>query len=114
MPPRSRTSTSSTRARWIGSSLRKDELVQLTEDHSLINELLKRGRLTRDQIEKVQYKNAVTRAVGVYASVEVDTFDFDILPGDRFLLSSDGLYAYVDEATLQDRPRHRTRQSMRR
>ena len=47
-----------------------------------------------------QYKNAVTRAVGVYGSVEVDTFDFDILPGDRFLLCSDGMYAYVDEEEL--------------
>jgi len=42
----------------------------------------------------------VTRAVGVYGSVEVDTFDFDILPGDRFLLCSDGMYAYVDEEEL--------------
>ena len=42
----------------------------------------------------------MTRAVGVYSSVEVDTFDFDILPGDRFLLCSDGMYAYVDEEEL--------------
>src|SRR4051794_12490646 len=76
---------------------------QLTEDHSLMNELVRRGKLKRDQVESSpykQFKNAVTRAVGVYASVEVDTFDFDILPGDRFLLCSDGLYAYLDEDTL--------------
>ena len=76
---------------------------QLTEDHSLMNELVRRGKLKRDQVESSpykQYKNAVTRAVGVYASVEVDTFDFDILPGDRFLLCSDGLYAYLDEEKL--------------
>ena len=75
----------------------------LTEDHSLMNELVRRGKLNREQIESSpykQYKNAVTRAVGVYASVEVDTFDFDILPGDRFLLCSDGMYAYVDEDEL--------------
>src|SRR3954464_15532415 len=75
----------------------------LTEDHSLMNELVRRGKLNREQIESSpykQYKNAVTRAVGVYGSVEVDTFDFDILPGDRFLLCSDGMYAYVDEAEL--------------
>jgi serine/threonine protein phosphatase PrpC len=75
----------------------------LTEDHSLMNELVRRGKLNREQIEMSpykQYKNAVTRAVGVYGSVEVDTFDFDILPGDRFLLCSDGMYAYVDEAEL--------------
>jgi PPM family protein phosphatase len=68
-----------------------------------MNELVRRGKLNREQIESSpykQYKNAVTRAVGVYASVEVDTFDFDILPGDRFLLCSDGMYAYVDEEEL--------------
>src|SRR5260221_8169973 len=75
----------------------------LTEDHSLMNELVRRGKLNREQIDSSpykQYKNAVTRAVGVYGSVEVDTFDFDILPGDRFLICSDGMYAYVDEPEL--------------
>lgn len=79
---------------------RQGAVHQLTEDHSLINELLKRGRLTRAQIEKVQYKNAVTRAVGVYESVDIDVFDFDVLPGDRFLLCSDGLHGYLDESEL--------------
>ncbi len=77
---------------------RQGSVHQLTEDHSLINELLKRGRLTREQIEKVQYKNAVTRAVGVYESVEVDVIDFDVLGGDRFLLCSDGLSTYLEDA----------------
>ncbi|HEY5946354.1 MAG TPA: cyclic nucleotide-binding domain-containing protein [Kofleriaceae bacterium] len=82
---------------------RQSQCHVLTEDHSLMNELVRRGKLNREQIESSpykQYKNAVTRAVGVYASVEVDTFDFDILPGDRFLICSDGMYAYVDEAEL--------------
>ncbi|MGE0872567.1 MAG: cyclic nucleotide-binding domain-containing protein [Kofleriaceae bacterium] len=82
---------------------RQNQCHVLTEDHSLMNELVRRGKLNREQIESSpykQYKNAVTRAVGVYGSVEVDTFDFDILPGDRFLLCSDGLYAYVDEEEL--------------
>jgi serine/threonine protein phosphatase PrpC len=82
---------------------RQNQCHILTEDHSLMNELVRRGKLNREQIESSpykQYKNAVTRAVGVYSSVEVDTFDFDILPGDRFLLCSDGMYAYVDEEEL--------------
>ncbi|MGE0790656.1 MAG: Stp1/IreP family PP2C-type Ser/Thr phosphatase [Sandaracinaceae bacterium] len=79
---------------------RQGAVHQLTEDHSLINELLKRGRLSREQIDRLQYKNAVTRAVGVYESVEVDTLDFDVLKGDRFLLCSDGLSGYLDEAEL--------------
>ncbi len=81
---------------------RQSAVHQLTEDHSLVNELLKRGRLSPEQIDKIKYKNAVTRAVGVYESVDVDVFDFDILPGDSFLLCSDGLHGYFegDEAEL--------------
>jgi len=73
---------------------------QITEDHSLINELLKRGKLTREQIATVNYKNAVTRAMAVYESVEADVLDFDVLPGDRFLLCSDGLHGYLEEAEI--------------
>ena len=79
---------------------RQGSVHQLTEDHSLINELLKRGRLSREQIDKLNYKNAVTRAVGVYESVEVDTLDFDVLKGDRFLVCSDGLHGYFEDAEL--------------
>jgi serine/threonine protein phosphatase PrpC len=84
---------------------RQGQCHQLTEDHSLMNELVRRGKIRREEFESSpykQFKNAVTRAVGVYASVEVDTFDFDILPGDRFLLCSDGLYVYFDEEELPE------------
>jgi serine/threonine protein phosphatase PrpC/CRP-like cAMP-binding protein len=74
---------------------RNGSVHQLTEDHSLINELLKRGRLSPEQIAKLNMKNAVTRAVGVYESVEVDTLDFDVLAGDAYLLCSDGLSEYA-------------------
>src|SRR5262245_34299422 len=80
--------------------VRADSVHQLTEDHSLINELLKRGRLTPEQIAKLNMKNAVTRAVGVYESVEVDTLDFDVLAGDRFLLCTDGLSEYAQPSDL--------------
>jgi PPM family protein phosphatase len=80
--------------------LRGDAVHPLTQDHSLINELLKRGRLKPDQIAQLNMKNAVTRAVGVYESVEVDTLDFDVLAGDRFLLCSDGLTEYAQESDI--------------
>ena len=80
--------------------VRDETLHQLTEDHSLINELLKRGRLSPEQIDKLNMKNAVTRAVGVYESVEVDTLDFDVLPGDRFLLCTDGLTEYAERSDI--------------
>jgi len=77
---------------------RQSQVHQLSEDHSLINELVRRGKLKLEEIDDSpykDYKNAVTRAVGVYESVEVDTLDFDILPGDQFLLCSDGLHHYL-------------------
>jgi len=76
--------------------LRKAQIHQLTEDHSLVNELIRRGKLQPGQEVALPYKNAVTRAVGVYPSVEVDTLDFDLMPGDRYLLCSDGLSGYLD------------------
>ena len=73
---------------------------QLTKDHSLINELLARGRIKLEEVEKLQYKNAMTRAVGVYESVEADTLDFDVLAGDRYLLCSDGLCNYTEDTDI--------------
>jgi len=80
--------------------LRGGRVVQLTEDHSLINELIKRGKLSAADADSSPYKNAVTRAVGVYESVEADTFDFDVLPGDLFLLASDGLTGYLENPEI--------------
>jgi len=83
--------------------LRGGQVIQLTEDHSLVNELIRRGRVTKEGFETSPYKaykNAVTRAVGVYETVQGDTFDFEILPGDQFLLCSDGLTTMVDTGTI--------------
>jgi PPM family protein phosphatase len=74
---------------------REGRIQQVTEDHTVYNELVKRGKLTKDQIEKVAQKNAITRAVGVYERVEVDTLTIEVLPGDQFLLASDGLHGYI-------------------
>src|SRR5580700_8252834 len=69
---------------------------QVTEDHTVYNELIKRGKLTREQIEKVQQKNAITRAVGVYERVEVDTLVVELIAGDTLVLASDGLHGYLE------------------
>ena len=85
--------------------LRQGQTHQLTEDHSLINELVRRGRIKRDEIDGspyAKYKNAVTRAVGAYESVEVDTMDFEVLPGDQFLLCSDGLHHYLKDSDVPE------------
>lgn len=77
--------------------VRDGRVQQLTEDHSLINELIKRGRLKPGDEFESPYKNAVTRAVGVYETVDGDTFSFDVKPGDNYLLCSDGLSCYLDD-----------------
>jgi hypothetical protein len=75
---------------------RDGRVQQLTEDHTVYNELIKRGKLTREQIEKVQQKNAITRAVGVYERVEVDTLVIELIAGDSLVLASDGLHGYLE------------------
>ena len=73
---------------------------QLTEDHTIIQEQLKRGLITRDQVATAENKNVITRAVGIQPSVAVDTLVTDLLPGDLFVLCSDGLHGYLDDAEL--------------
>lgn len=75
---------------------RAGHVQQVTEDHTVFNELIKRGKLTKEQIEKVGHKNAITRAVGVYERVDVDTLMIEVLPGDTFVLASDGLTGYLE------------------
>lgn len=75
---------------------RGSEAKLVTEDHSVINELIKSGRLNPEEAHNSPYKNAVTRAVGVHEAVEVDTFDFEVRPGDNYLLCSDGLSGYFE------------------
>jgi len=68
----------------------------LTEDHSLFFELIRQGRLSRDATG-FPYKNVVTRALGVRGTALADTFDFEVMAGDRFILCTDGLHGYMDD-----------------
>jgi serine/threonine protein phosphatase PrpC len=75
--------------------------VQLTEDHTLLNYKIKKGEITADQARTMRGKNVITRAVGHKDYVEVDTRLVDVIPGDRYLLCSDGLHGYLDEGELE-------------
>ena len=75
--------------------LRNEQAYQLTEDHTLVNAQIKQGLLTKEQARKAAFANVITRSVGYQESVQVDTLLTDLLPGDRFLLCSDGLSGYV-------------------
>lgn len=77
--------------------VRGDEVLQITEDHTLINYKLKHGLLTPEQAETASGKNVITRAVGHKDYVQIDTADVDVATGDRFLLCTDGLHGYLEE-----------------
>ena len=79
--------------------VRQGTVHQITEDHSLVNMLVKRGKLKPEEFESspyAKYKNAMTRAVGVNETVEPEMLDFELLPGDCFLLCTDGLHYCLD------------------
>jgi protein phosphatase len=71
------------------------ELRRLTTDHSLVEELVRDGRLTADEAAVHPQRSIITRALGLDPSVEVDVYPVDLAPGDRILLCSDGLTGMV-------------------
>ncbi|HZR94839.1 MAG TPA: Stp1/IreP family PP2C-type Ser/Thr phosphatase [Gaiellaceae bacterium] len=87
--------------------VRNGALEQLTEDHSLVNELLKSGKLSREEAETHPQRSVITRAVGTDPDVDVDAFVVTADVGDIFLLCSDGLTDMVrDEDILELVERH--------
>ncbi len=82
--------------------MRGGELKPVTEDHSLVAELVRSGDLTRAQASEHPQKNLITRALGAEDTVEVDTAVLPVEPDDRFVLCSDGLTDMVPETKLQE------------
>jgi protein phosphatase len=82
--------------------IRDAQMEQLTEDHSLVNELLKTGRLSREEAETHPQRSVITRALGTDPDVDVDTFSVRAENGDLFLLCSDGLTDMVSEESILD------------
>src|SRR3954454_6607781 len=80
--------------------LRDGELTRLTRDHSLVGELMDRGKLTEEQAEVHPQRSVITRALGVEGDVQVDTERIAARSGDLFLLCSDGLTSMVREPEL--------------
>ena len=76
--------------------LRKGTLHQLSDDHSYVAEMVRKGIMTPEAAEKSPYGNVITRAIGIQSTVQVDTLVFDILPQDTYLICSDGLSGYVE------------------
>jgi protein phosphatase len=80
--------------------LRAGELRQLSEDHSLVSELVRSGELSEAEAERHPQRSVITRALGADPDLQVDTFTVAGEPGDVVLLCSDGLNTMVDEATI--------------
>ena len=89
---------------WAGDSrayrIRGNEIVQLSRDHSLVQDLVSAGMLDPKDAEHHPNANVITRAVGVVEDLKVETVSGDVEPGDQFLLASDGLTRLVDNQEL--------------
>lgn len=79
---------------------RDGKLLQLSTDHTFGNDIIASGMMTPEQAALTPHASALTRAVGVQPTVKVELLRFDVLPGDTFLLCSDGVYSYTADADL--------------
>jgi PPM family protein phosphatase len=91
---------------WVGDSRgylwRRGELTATTSDHSLLNELIKTGRLSEEEIENFQHKNVITRALGMADQTEVEINTVDLEPGDICLVCCDGLTGMVTDERIAE------------
>ena len=81
--------------------LRDDKLEQLTNDHTLVAELVRRGELSPGEAEVHPQRSVITRALGTDPDVDVDTFAVEAQPGDVYLICSDGLSSMVDGEDIE-------------
>lgn len=80
--------------------LHESLIEQLTEDHSLVRELVKNGELTEEQAMHHPQRNVLTRALGIAPSLNVDIYQQKVSPGDLLLLCTDGLTGYLSPAEI--------------
>lgn len=80
--------------------IRNGEIQQLTNDHSLVMEQVRRGMITREEAARSDMQNIIIRALGSEDKVQPDVDDMVALPGDTLLLASDGLTKHLDDARM--------------
>lgn len=81
--------------------MRDGVLRQLTEDHSILNEIVKSGTMTEEEAERYPFKNKITHALGHLPDKRVDIFSERVEPGDIFLMCSDGLTNVVSDGEIR-------------
>jgi len=82
--------------------IRGDEIKQITVDHSLVQEQIDAGIISREEAENSRYKNIITRSVGFEENIDVDCEEIEAKPDDYFLLCSDGLTGLVTDKEIKD------------
>ncbi len=82
--------------------LRNGALSQVTQDHSVVAEMMRQGILTKEKAKRHPYRNVITRAVGTSSGIEVDVIRLDKQPGDIWLICSDGLYGMMEDSQIEE------------
>ena len=88
----------------IGDSrlyLLRESLEQITEDHSLVEEMVKSGELAKENVRSHPNKNIITRALGIGADVEADYFQMEVMENDIILMCSDGLTNMIEDIDIE-------------
>ena len=90
---------------WAGDSrvyrLRDGDLTLITEDHNLAQERCRRGEISQDAAQRLPSANVLTRAVGIHKDLRLETRVAEIEAGDRYLISTDGLYKELTLETIR-------------
>ena len=84
-----------------GYRLRTGTLVQITQDHSLVEEQVRMGRMNRTEAQRSPLRNVITRALGTQSQVTADIFALEAEPGDLYLLCSDGLTRELSDPLIE-------------
>lgn len=80
--------------------LRDGELKQVTQDHTLVERMVREGRIQREEAAHHPQRNIITRALGIEQDLDVDRLTLDLETGDRLLLCSDGLFSMIEDPDI--------------
>lgn len=86
--------------------IRQNNIIQLTNDHSLVAEMVRGGGITEEQAQNHPRRNVLTRAMGTAPTVMIDLYRNNIQPGDRFLFCTDGMSNHLSPADITDNLKH--------
>ncbi len=78
----------------------RDSMIQITRDHSYVEEMVRRGEIEREAARNHPDKNIITRAVGAVSEIEIDFFETELEPKDQILICSDGLTNMIEDAEI--------------